>query len=293
MAEAKRHAGRVAVVTGASSGIGYATCKVLAAEGASVVGIARRAERGRALEQEIRDSAGECTFVRGDVSQADDCRQVIETAIEEYDRIDFLINNAATHSSHQFIPTHLVTEGDWDVVVNTNLRGTFFCCRYALEHMKRQQSGVIINVSSNNAVSPTAGMVAYNSSKAAILQLSRTIAVEYYKDHIRCTAITLGGVDTAKAYEGGLALNELFLGPEAPDIDRTTFSQADLLSPDQVGRAIAMLCDDAAEVFFAAVIAVDGGPTARMASGGAYGAIDIASALERVEQWRATGSPKT
>jgi NAD(P)-dependent dehydrogenase (short-subunit alcohol dehydrogenase family) len=278
----RRFSGKVAVVTGVSTGIGRALCEVFADDGAAVVGIARRAELGRALERSVRKQGGDLTFVAGDVSLVEDCERVIRTAVDTYGRVDFLVNNAAVHAERQFIPTHQVTEADWDLVVNTNLKGTFFCSRFALAHMKHQGGGVIVNVSSNNAVKPTAGMAAYNSSKAAILQLSRTIAVEYYRYNIRCTAITLGGVDTPKAVQGGDALRELFGGERGDAADRDSLSEL-LLSPEAVARAIALLCDDDAAPFFAAVVAVDGGATAHMESGGAYVGVDIAGALDRLD----------
>ena len=276
--------GQVAMVTGASSGVGRATCKVFAARGARVVAVARREILGKDLEQEIRDGGGEATFVAGDVSVVDDCRRAVETAIGQYGRLDFLVNNAAAHAPRsQILPSHTVTEEEWDVVVNTNLKGTFFCSRFALEHMTKQGSGVIINVSSKNGERATAGMSAYNSSKAGILHLSRTLAIEYLPYGIRVFGIVLGGVDTPMGREGGQALATVMYGPEgAPsdwgDVDLSSVT----LSPDQVARALALLCTNDAEPFFESIIKIDGGASAAMESGGAFGGFDLAGALKRL-----------
>ena len=121
------------------------------------------------------------------------------------------------------------------MVVNTNLKGTFFCSRFALEHMTKQGSGVIINVSSKNGERATAGMSAYNSSKAGILHLSRTLAIEYLPYGIRVFGIVLGGVDTPMGREGGQALATVMYGPEGAPSD---WGDVDLSSVTIFGGAI-------------------------------------------------------
>ena len=272
------------MVTGVSTGIGRSLCEVFAQDGAKVVGIARRQELGLELEQVVREQGGDLlTFVAGDVSRVEDCERLIATAIDTYGRVDFLVNNAAVHAAKQFIPTHRVTEAEWDLVVNTNLKGTFYLLAVrpraheaAAERRHRQrelqQRG---QAHCRDRPRTTRRKLRSCSSRG-------TIAVEYFRHNIRCTAITLGGVYTPKAFEGGEAIRDLFGGGAGrPTTPRRWRRSCCRRKPWR--EAIALLCDDAAAPFFAAVVAVDGGATAVMESGGAYIGMDIAGALDRLD----------
>jgi NAD(P)-dependent dehydrogenase (short-subunit alcohol dehydrogenase family) len=273
---------RVALVTGASAGLGRAVAKVFASAGTCVVGIARRAELGRSLEEEVAAVGGELVFIPSDVRSPDDCARAVETAVERFGRLDVLVNCAGTKTTPHFIPSHRVSEAEWDDVIDTNLKGTFFCCRYALQYMKRQNDGVVINVSSKNAIRATAGLAAYCTSKAAVLHLSRALAVEYAAHNVRVFAVTLAGVNTDMATSGGIELRRL-----AGDDDPAPLAAVDLtemlLSPEDVARAFQWLCDERAASVLGAVVPIEGGVSAAMESGGSYGSIDIASLLERLD----------
>src|SRR5438034_1719602 len=119
--------GKVVVVTGATAaqGLGSSVARIFAAQGARVVGNGRRKERGVEVEREIRAAGGDFTFVQGDVQRVDDCRRLIETALDRHGRIDVLINNAPTIGEHPFAPSHETTEEDWDASIDTMLKGTF------------------------------------------------------------------------------------------------------------------------------------------------------------------------
>jgi 3-oxoacyl-[acyl-carrier protein] reductase len=125
----------------------------------------------------------------------DDCEALATAAMDRYGRIDVLVNNAGTEREEPIVDSHEVTEAQWDDVVDTNLKGAFFCCRYALARMRRQQRGVVLNIASINAIEgpAPARMAAYSASKAALVQLSRTLAVEYVHDGAAtrsCTRLT-------------------------------------------------------------------------------------------------------
>jgi NAD(P)-dependent dehydrogenase (short-subunit alcohol dehydrogenase family) len=273
---------RAVLVTGASAGLGRATATVFAADGAAVVGIARRADLGRALEHEIHASGGELVFVPGDVRKPADCQRAVATAIDRYGRLDVLVNCAGVRTIPHFIPTHRVSEAEWDDVMDTNVKGTFFCCSAALEHMKRQGDGVIINISSKNAIRATAGLAAYCTSKAAVLHLSRTLAVEYAGHNVRVFAVTLSGVHTDMATAGGLELRRLAGDEQAVAPDPAALTEM-LLSPERVARTFLWLCDERAGSVLGAVVPIEGGISAAMESGGSYGSIDVAALLDRLD----------
>lgn len=249
--------GRVALVTGTSSGLGYALARVFARQGAKVVAAARRRERGEALVKEIRETGGECVFVPTDVAIVDDCRQAVEAALDAFGGLDLLVNNAGTGSDPPVIPSHEVEEAQWDAVVDTNLKGAFFCSRYALPALIESGRGHIVNISSLNAVTGPARMAAYSSSKAGLLQLTKTLAVEYQPEGVRVNAIILGGVASETQQRSSEALSRFVTGREFD-----SSSSPMLQDPEEVARAIAVLCRDDASPITGASIAIDRAATA-------------------------------
>ena len=250
--------GKVALVTGTSSGLGYALARVFARQGAKVVAAARRRERGEALVREVREAGGECVFVPTDVAIVDDCRRAAEAAIDAFGRLDLLVNNAGTGSTPPVIPSHEVEEAQWDAVVDTNLKGAFFCSRYALPALVESGRGHIVNISSLNAITGPARMAAYSSSKAGLLQLTRTLAVEYQPQGVRVNAIVLGGVASEMQRQSSVALARFVTGRE-PDLSASSPTMQD---PEDVARAIAALCQDDAQPITGAEIAIDCAATA-------------------------------
>jgi NAD(P)-dependent dehydrogenase (short-subunit alcohol dehydrogenase family) len=253
----RRLVGKVAVVTGASRGFGRAVATAFAHEGARVVGVARTEEAGRDLEVGIEAAGGELVFVPGDVRRVDDCRRTIRTAVERFGRIDILVNNAGTAGPNPVASSHEVTEDDWDDVLDTNLKGAFFCSRFALEDMVPRRDGVILNLGSINGVQAVARMPAYNASKAALLHLSNTLAVEYSEYGIRSNAIVLGGGPTPTAQGVSDAMARVMRGPEYLPPRRPATGTL-----DEFGRLLVLLCTDDARLITGAVIAVDRGISA-------------------------------
>lgn len=250
-------AGKVALITGVSSGFGRACATVFASQGARVVGVARREAEGRRLEDEVRRSGGELTFVSGDVRRPEDCRDAVEAAVAAHGRLDVLVNNAGSVGSQPVSASHSVTEADWDDVVDTNLKGTFFCCRYAIPRMSETGGGVIVNIASINAVQAVSRMSAYNASKAAVLHLTRSLAVEYGEGGVRVNAIVLGGGGTPMATR---VADEMAKAVRGPDYVRPpTPSRIDLT---EFAGLVALLCSDGAKLLNGAVISVDRGISA-------------------------------
>ena len=154
---------KVAVITGATSGIGAASAKLFAREGARVVVVGRNAERGEAVVGAIKAEAGEAIFVSADISRESDCKRMIDRAIGEYAGLDILVNNAGTTST---VAIEDADEAEFDRIVGTNLKGVFFACKYAIPIMKRQKGGVILTITSKAAVIPTNCSAIYAASKA-------------------------------------------------------------------------------------------------------------------------------
>jgi NAD(P)-dependent dehydrogenase (short-subunit alcohol dehydrogenase family) len=253
---------KVALVTGATSGVGRSTAAVFAGQGTKVVATGRREELGKELEAEVRAAGGELTFVRADVSRVADCEESVEATIDIHGRIDIVVNAAGVEC--EISDFHACSEDEWDRVLDTNLKGTAFCCRYAIPHMLEQGGGVLLNIASINAIEALAHMAPYNVSKAGVVQLTRTIAVEYLLQGIRANAIVLGGAEggTASRTQDGLARYM-----RGPDFVRTV-AEPDALaklmiqSSDEVGGVLALLCSDDARLLTGATIALDRGMTA-------------------------------
>lgn len=185
---------QVAVVTGAGSGIGRTTAKLFAREGARVVLVARREHTLREVQEEIRQAGGEADCFAADVNDPEQCEAICARAVEVFGRLDILVNNAGITDQNR--STLHTSDELWDQVVSVNQTGAFYLCRSALKIFEQQKSGVIVNVSSIGGVYGNAG-VAYSASKAALLGITRNIALQYAGTGIRCNATCPGRTPTA------------------------------------------------------------------------------------------------
>ena len=191
--------GKVALITGATSGVGRAAALGFAGRGANVVATGRRDVLGKELEADAIVGAGDLHFVQADVRSVTDCDLAVSEAIRRFGRLDVVVCCAGVES--QITDFHAMTEEDWDRVVDTNLKGTAFICRAAIPHMLNR-GGVILNIASINAVGGIAHMAPYNASKAGVVQLTRTLAVEYLTAGIRANSIILGGAEGERPLTG-------------------------------------------------------------------------------------------
>ncbi|MEO8456173.1 MAG: glucose 1-dehydrogenase [Chloroflexota bacterium] len=182
--------GKVAIVTGAGSGIGRAIALGFAAEGASVVIADFNTDTANAVAAEIGANA---LAVKCDVSQTADTDAMVEATVKRFGRIDVLVNNAGRARGNLVAR---MTDEDWDAVFATNVRGTFVCSRAALHEMIEQKSGVIINTASGLGMRSRPGAAAYGASKAAVIHFTQTLALEVARYGIRVNAFTPGVTDT-------------------------------------------------------------------------------------------------
>jgi 3-oxoacyl-[acyl-carrier protein] reductase len=184
---------KVAIITGASRGIGRSIAVALAGQGAKVVASARNAEALERLVDEIKAQGGEAVAVVGDVAQESDANNLIDHAVTAFGRVDILINNAGITRDGLLLR---MKNEDWDAVLDTNLKGSFLCIRAAAKIMSKQRSGRIINISSVVGEMGNAGQANYCASKAGLLGLTKSVARELARRNVTVNAITPGFIVT-------------------------------------------------------------------------------------------------
>jgi NAD(P)-dependent dehydrogenase (short-subunit alcohol dehydrogenase family) len=191
-----RLADKVAVITGAGSGMGRVAAEMFAAEGARVVAADFDASHGAETVEAVQAAGGEATFVQTDVSDETDAAAMVAAAMDRYGRIDVLYNNAGImpEADHSVVDTEVAV---WDQVMAVNLRGVFLGCKYAIPRMVEQGSGSVINISSFVALlGCSVPQDAYTASKGAVLSLTRSLAVQFGPKGVRSNAICPGPIET-------------------------------------------------------------------------------------------------
>lgn len=187
-----RLTGKVAIVTGSSSGIGKAIALRFGAEGAKVVVTARRLTLCEQTVEQIRGQGGEAWAIQTDVADEQQVERLIAETVKRYGRLDVLVNNAGIIAGGRRLAE--TSTKDFDAVMNVNLRGTFFCCRAGFTQMKQQGGGTIINMASVAGVQAWAGTGSYSASKHGIMALTKALADEGRPHYVKVTAICPGGV---------------------------------------------------------------------------------------------------
>ncbi|HTR40611.1 MAG TPA: SDR family oxidoreductase [Pseudomonadales bacterium] len=186
-------AGKVIVITGASSGLGEAAARLLSAEGATVVLGARRVEKLKSLENELSAKGGKALAIATDVTKRDDVKNLVDAAVQKFGRIDVIINNAGLMPQS---PLERLKVDEWDQMIDVNIKGVLYGIAAALPHMTRQKSGHIINVSSVAGHKIRGGATVYAATKFAVRALSEGLRMEVKPYNIRTTIISPGAVDT-------------------------------------------------------------------------------------------------
>ena len=245
---------KVALVTGASSGIGRATALAFAREGAQVVVADLNVVGGQETVQLVKAAGGEAVFVETDVSQAASVEAMVQTALDTYGRLDCAHNNAGVEGV--LSRTAEQTEQDWEPVIRINLKGVWLCMKYEIPHMVQQGSGAIVNTASGAGLIGVKRMAAYVASKHGVIGLTKTAALEYAKSGVRVNAVCPGVIQTAMVERvSGRRPDVLEKMIAAEPIGRSG-------QPEEIAESVVWLCSDAASFVTGHAMAVDGGAVA-------------------------------
>ncbi|NJC97562.1 MAG: short-chain dehydrogenase [Anaerolineales bacterium] len=252
--------GRVAIITGATSGIGKATALLFAEEGAEVIITGRRAELGEAVETEIRQKGGRGVFVRADHTQAGDCSRVVERTLAEFSRVDILFNNAGIVTSGTAETT---TDEVWNETLAVNVTAVWRMCKLVIPVMKRQGGGVIVNNGSDWSVVAGKDAFPYVTSKGAVGLMTKAMALDHARDNIRVNAVCPGDTFVDRWIEKGY-----FEGSDPVTVEEAMKESSEYLPmgrfgrPEEIASAVLFLASDDSSFVTGHLLLVDGGNTA-------------------------------
>jgi meso-butanediol dehydrogenase / (S,S)-butanediol dehydrogenase / diacetyl reductase len=256
-----RLASRVALITGGTSGIGEATARLFAAEGATVVITGRRTEAGRAVVADIRASGGEASFVRADHTRAKDCERAVEATLARHGRIDILFNNAGVVTRGS---AESVTEADWLHTLSLNVTAVWRMSRLVLPHLRAAGGGVIVNNASDWAVVGAPDALPYAASKGAVAQMTRSMALDHAHENIRVNAVCPGDTWVQRWSEEGYFPGS---GPvtraQAMRSARAQIPLRRFAETAEIAQAVLYLASPESSYVTGHLLLVDGGNTAR------------------------------
>lgn len=251
--------GKVVLITGGATGMGKATAKEFAALGAKViVTTGHSIAKGEAAAQEIRDAGGDAIFLPCDISSEESVKTCIDTIVEKYGRLDCAFNNAGVGPDGVKIPYGPLTEWsieNWDKVMDTNLRGLFFCLKYELLQMQKQGKGSIVNTASIGGLKMAPNFGAYGPSKAGVIALTRTAAMENAKNGIRVNVVCPGPTTGTELMANTMATNP----EEEANLKAHVIPMGKLGTAEDVAHAVIWLSSDYAGHTTGQAFSVDGG----------------------------------
>ena len=245
--------GKVALITGGSSGIGRATALAFAAEGAHVALGARREAEGKETVRLVEQQGKEALFVPTDVSVPEQVKNLVESAVSRWRRLDYAVNNAGVEGT-PFVPITDYGIDTWDWVIDVNLKGVFLSMKYEVPHLLKQKGAAIVNVSSVAGLIGGPGGSAYYASKHGVIGLTKAVAMEYAAVGLRVNAICPAVIKTAMA-------ERFFKGRESVVDSLHPMGHAG--TPEEAAAAILFLCSPQASFITGQAIPVDGGVTTR------------------------------
>jgi NAD(P)-dependent dehydrogenase (short-subunit alcohol dehydrogenase family) len=248
--------GKVALITGGTSGIGHATAVLFAREGAAVAVIGRNTERGAKVVEEIVANGGKALFVRSDVRVADDCRRAVGETLERFGKIDVLFNNAGVFHPRT-VPE--CTEEEWDETIDSSLKGAFLMSKYVLPSMIERRSGSIIHNSSGWGIQGGDQAAAYCAAKGGLVVMAKAMAIDHGPHGIRVNCVCPGDVETPMlpddARKRGMAWEEYAAGAAKRPLGR-------IGTVEEIARAVLFLASDESSFMTGAALVVDGGGVA-------------------------------
>lgn len=246
--------GKVAIVTGGSSGIGKATAIAFAREGAKVVVASRREKEGQETVKQVQSAGSEGFFIKTDVSKETDVSAMVEKTIATYGHLDYAFNNAGIEQ----IPTPLVeqTEETFDQVMDINVKGVWLCMKHQIPQMLVSGGGAIVNMSSIAGMIGAPGLPIYVASKHAVLGLTKSVALEYAKEGIRINAVCPGMIETD-------LLDRAFANQEVKERLIAMHPIGRVGKPEEIAEAVVWLCSDKASFVTGQSLPLDGGYVAQ------------------------------
>jgi NAD(P)-dependent dehydrogenase (short-subunit alcohol dehydrogenase family) len=243
--------GKIALVTGGTSGIGRQTAVLFAKAGVKVVVAGRREAEGEETVELIRAAGGDGLFVKTDVSQASQVEMLIQKAVEKFGRLDLAFNNAGIEGV--MAPVVRQSEADWDRTIAINLKGVWLCLKYEIRQMLKQGGGgAIVNMSSILGMIGSAGVAAYSASKHGVIGLTKTAALENAKSGIRINAVCPGFIETPMA-------DRIFRAPAAHQYILSCHPIGRLGRPIEIAEAVVWMCSDSASFMTGQSLVLDGG----------------------------------
>jgi meso-butanediol dehydrogenase / (S,S)-butanediol dehydrogenase / diacetyl reductase len=252
---------KVAIITGATSGIGKATALRFADEGAALVITGRRAALGKTVETECRQRGVRCVFVEADHTKLEDCRRVVDTALKEFGRIDILFNNAGIVTSGTADTT---TEEVWQDTLNINVTAVWHMCKLVILHMKKQGKGAIVNNGSDWSVVAGKDAFPYVVSKGAVALMTKAMALDYAQQGIRVNAVCPGDTLVDRWLEKGyFEQSNTVTIEEAMKESSAYIPMGRFGKPEEIANAVLFLASDEASFITGHLMLVDGGNTAQ------------------------------
>ncbi len=248
--------GKVAVISGAASGIGKAIAKTLADAGAISIVLDIDRAKGRKAEKEIRSGEGQAFFFHCDVSSSAECQKVVEQIIDEFKHIDILVNNAGVIFRKDSVE---LDEEEWDKTLNVGLKGVYLLSQQVIPHMSSQHKGSIINIGSGWSFQGGPKAVSYCAAKGGVLNMTRAMAIDHGQQNIRVNCVCPGDIDTplleSEAQQLGLDYGEYLKEAGERPLARVG-------TPEDVAKAVLFFASDLSPWVTGAHLAVDGGGTA-------------------------------
>jgi NAD(P)-dependent dehydrogenase (short-subunit alcohol dehydrogenase family) len=248
---AKDLEGKVALVTGGTSGIGRETAVLFAKAGAKVVVAGRREPEGKETVELIRAAGGDGLFLKADVSKTSEVEALIQKTVEKFGRLDAAFNNAGIEGV--WVPLIKQTEEDWDRTIDVNLKGVWLCLKYEiLQMLKQGGGGAIVNMASIGGLVGFSGAAAYSASKHGVMGLTRAAALENARSKIRINAVCPGAVETALA-------DRVFGAPSVHKYVVSIHPIGRFGKPAEIAEAVVWMCSDRASFMTGQSLVLDGG----------------------------------